>query len=135
MKKHPIWFLIIGIIILIVPTATYLCFLIPKMQEEYIALMSSGGIIAGGGMYGASIIPEKIKYSGLYKLSARSFTLLTVTVLVQEFIMKIIFLVATFIISYIIYKIFKEIWKNARRRNENAELAKEIARSIAKTTK
>lgn len=132
MKKHPILFLIVGIIILIVPTIIYLCFLIPKMQEEYVALMSSGGIITCGGMYGANAIPEKIKYSGLYKLSARSFTLLIVTVLVQEFIMKIIFLIATFILSYIIYRIFKEAWKNARRRKENAELAKEISRSIVK---
>lgn len=135
MKKHPIWYLIIGIFILIVPTAVYLGFLIPQMKEEYIALLSSGGVIAGGGMYGASAIPEKVKFSSLYKLSARSFTILTCITLVQEFIMEIIFLVATFIVSFIIFSILKEIWKNARRKNENAELAKEIARNIAETTK
>ena len=133
MKKKPIWFLVIGIIVLIVPTSIYLGFLIPQLKEEYIVLMSSGGVIAGGGMYGAQIIPEKVKYSSLYKTSARSFTLLTVITLVQEFIMEIIGLVAVFIISFIIFSILKETWKNARRRKENTEFAEEIARNIAKT--
>lgn len=134
MKKKPIWFLVVGIIILIVPTLIYLCFLLPQLKEEYIVLMSSGGVIAGGGMYGAQIIPEKIKYSGLYKTSARSFTLLTVITLVQEFIMEIIGLVAVFILSFIIFSILKEAWKNARRRKENTEFAEEIARNIVKTS-
>ena len=133
MKKKPIWFLVIGIIVLIVPTSIYLGFLIPQLKEEYIVLMSSGGVIAGGGMYGAQIIPEKVKYSSLYKTSARSFTLLTVITLVQEFIMEIIGLVAVFIISFIIFSILKETWKNARRRQEKTEFAEEIARNIAKT--
>lgn len=134
MKKKPIWFLIIGIAVLIIPTVIYLCFLVPQMKEEYLVLMSSGGVIAGGGMYGAEIIPEKVKYSSLYKTSARSFTLLTVITLVQEFIMEIIGLVAVFILSFIIFSLLKEMWKNARRRKENTEFAEEIARNIAKTS-
>lgn len=135
MKKKPIWFLIIGIAVLIIPTAVYLTFLVPQLKEEYIVLMSSGGVITGGGMYGASLIPKKVKYSGLYKLSARSFTLLTVTTLVQEFIVELIGLVAVFIVSFVIFCMLKEAWKNGRRRKENSELAREIARNIAEASK
>lgn len=117
MKKKYIWYLIIGIIILIVPCSVYLGFLIPKMSEEYITLMSSGGIIASGGMYGASVIPDKVKFSGLYKLSARSFTLLVVITLVQEFIIQILGFVATFIVCFIIFSILKELYKEGRRKN------------------
>lgn len=135
MRKSPIWFLIIGIFILIVPTAVYLGFLIPQMQEEYVVLLSSGGVIAGGGMYGANIISEKIKFVGLYKLTAKSFTLLICITLVQEFIMEIIFLIAVFIVSFVIFSILKEIYKNERRRNKNAELADEITRNVIETIK
>lgn len=134
MRKRPIWYLIIGIFVLVVPTVVYLCFLVPQMKEEYISLMSSGGVITAGGMYGASVIPEEVKFSSMYKLSARSFTLLTVTVLVQEFIMQIVWLIAIFIVSFIIFSILKEMWKNARRKNENSEFAREIARNITKTS-
>lgn len=130
MKKHPIIYLIIGFIILIVPTVIYLCFLIPQMSEEYNILMASGGVISLGGMYGASAIPNKVKFGTLYKTAAKSFTLLTAITLVEKFIMQIIGVICTFIASYIIFIIFKEIWKNARRRKQDIELAKEVAQSI-----
>ena len=135
MKKRPIWFLIIGIVILIVPSVTYLCILIPKMREEYKSLMSSGGVIATGGMYGASLIPEKVKFSALYKASARSFTLMTVIVLVQDFIPQIIGFVATFILSFIIFSFLKELYKEYKEKLKNAEFAKEIARNIIENSK
>lgn len=135
MKKKPILFLIIGIAVLIIPTSIYLVFLIPQLKEEYIVLMSSGGVIVSGGMYGASIIPEKVKFSGLYKLSAKSFTLLTVITLVQEFIVELIGLVAVFIVSFVVFCMLKEAWKNGKRRKENSELASEVARNIVKASK
>lgn len=135
MKKHPIWYLIIGISILIIPTLIYLIFLIPKMSVEYNILMASGGIIGGAGFYGSSIIPTGIKNKSLYKLAANSFTIMCVITLVNKFIMQLIGLVSTFILSFIIYKIFKEIWKNARRKKEHRELADEIARNVAEITK
>lgn len=135
MKKKYIWALVVGIFILIVPTAVYLGFLIPKMSDEYNILMASGGVITGGGMYGASVIPDKIKYASLFKLSARSFTLLIVITLVQKFIMQIIFCVATFIISYIIFRILLGVYRDGKRRKQNSELAEEISRSIVESTK
>ena len=135
MKKHPIWFLIIGIFILVVPTAIYLAFLIPQMSEEYNVLMASGGIIGGAGFYGAQRIPEKVKYSGLFKLAANSFTTMTIITLINKFIMKLMGLAAVFIICFIIFIILKGAWKNGRRKKENTELATEIARNIAEITK
>ena len=128
------WYLVIGIIILIVPTIIYLCFLIPKMKEEYIILMSSGGVIAGSGLYGAKAIPQKVKFSGLFKLSARAFTLLTVTTLVNEFIIELIGLVAVFIVSYIIFKILLEVYRDRKQAQASKNLAREIARSIDETS-
>ena len=130
MKKHPIWYLIIAIAILVIPTTIYLCVLVPKLSEEYNILMSSGGVIGGVGLYGASKIPDKIKYSGLFKAAANSFTILTVTVLVEEFIVSLVGLIAVFVICFITFKILMEGWKGARRRKENLELASEIARSL-----
>ena len=60
MKNHPVFYLIIGVFVLIVPTTIYLCFLVPKLSEAYNVLMASAGVIGGAGMYGASKIPEKI---------------------------------------------------------------------------
>lgn len=131
MKKNPIIYLIMGIVILIVPTVIYLCFLIPQMSEEYNILMASGGVISLGGMYGANAIPDKVKFGALYKTAAKSFTLLVAITLVEKFIMQIIGLICTFVASYIIFIIFKEIWKNARRRKQNTELAKEVAQGVA----
>ena len=136
MKKHRyVWFLIFGIIILIVPTAVYLAFLIPRMSEEYDILMASGGVICGGGMYGASAIPDSVKFSGLYKLSARSFTLLVITTLVREFITEIIFLAAVVVVSYIVYRFLLEAYRDGKRKQQGVELAKEIARNVVETTK
>ena len=135
MKKHPIWYLIIGISILIIPTLIYLIFLIPKMSVEYNILMASGGIIGGAGFYTSSIIPAGIKNKSLYKLAANSFTIMCVITLVNKFIMQLIGLVSTFILSFIIYKILKERWKNARREKERREFADEIARNVAQITK
>lgn len=130
MTKKAIIYMTIGICCLLIPTIIYLCFLIPQLSERYNILMASGGAIAGGGLYGAEAIPDKVKYSGLFKLSARSFTLLTVTVLVNEFILKIIGLIAVIIISFILFSVFKELYKNERRRKANNDLANAIARSI-----
>lgn len=134
MKKHPIWYLIIAISILIIPTLIYLCFLVPRLSEEYNVLMTSGGVVGGAGLYGASKIPEKVKYSGLFKTAANSFTMLTVTVLVEEFIIEVVGLIAVFVVCFITFKILVEVWKNARRRKENGELAKEIARNLNETS-
>lgn len=130
MKKHPIWYLVIAILILIIPTTVYLCILVPRLSEEYNVLMASGGVVGGAGLYGASKIPDKVKYSGLFKTAANSFTILTVTVLVEEFIIELVGLIAVFVVCFITFKILVEVWKNARRRKENRELAREIARSV-----
>lgn len=134
-KINPILFLIIGIAILIIPGAIYLGFLIPQMSEEYIVLLSSGGVIGGAGMFGTSMITEKTKYGALYKTASKSFTLLVVITLVQEFIGELIGLAAVLIVSYILFVIFKELWKNGKRAKENSELAEEVARTLTKTTK
>lgn len=134
MKKRPILFLILGIFILIVPTLIYLCILVPQLSEEYNILLTSGVVIGGSGYYGASKIPDKIKYSGLYKLSCNAFTTLTVITLVEKFIMQIIFLVVVFIVSYITYRILKEMYKKYRRLKENAELSKTISQNIINNT-
>ena len=135
MKKHPILYLIIGIIILIVPTVIYLCFLIPEMSETYNVLMASGGIIGGAGFYGANRIPKDIKFSGLFKLAANSFTILTIITLVQEFALQLVGLVAVFVVSFIAFIILKGAWKNGRQRLKDERLATEVARNIVKTIK
>ena len=135
MKKTYIWFFIFAIFILIVPTVVYLCFLIPKMKDEYIMLMSSGGVIGGAGLYAANLIPEKVKFSGLFKTSARSFTLLTVTILVEKFIDEIIGLAVTVILSYIAYKILMEVYRDRKYAQQSAKLAQEITRNVDAATK
>lgn len=135
MKKHPIWYLIIGIIILIAPTGVYLGFLIPAMSETYNVLMASGGVIGGAGFYGASRIPKEVKYSGLFKLAANSFTILTVITLVQEFVLQLVGLVAVFIVSFIIFIILKGVWKNGSQKLRDDRLATEVARNVAETLK
>ena len=134
-KIKPIVYLLIGIAILVIPSAIYLGFLIPRMSEEYIVLMSSGGVIGGAGMFGTGMIPEKTKYGSLYKTASKSFTLLVVITLVHEFIKQLIGLAAVLVVSYIIFFIFKELWKNGKRAKENSELAEEIARNITEATK
>lgn len=135
MKKHPIWYLIIGIVVLIVPTGVYLGFLIPAMSETYNVLMASGGVISGAGFYGASRIPKEVKYSGLFKLAANSFTILTVITLVQEFALRLVGIVAVFIVSFIAFIILKGAWKNGRQRLKDERLATEVARNVAETLK
>lgn len=135
MKKKYIWFLVSAILVLIVPTVVYLFFLIPKLEDEYIMLMSSGGVIGGAGMYAANAIPDKVRFSSLFKTSARSFTLLTVTILVEKFINEIIGLAVTIILSYIAYKILMEVYHDRKRSQQSSELAQEIARNIDATTK
>lgn len=134
-KIKPIWFLIIGLVFLIVPSAIYLGFLIPQMADEYIIYMSSGGVIGGAGMFGTAMIPEKTRYGALYKTACKSFTLLVVITLVQEFVKQLIGLAAVFVVSYIIFLIFKELWKNGKRAKEDAELAEEVARGVAQASK
>lgn len=135
MNKHPIWYLIIGIFILVAPTVIYLGFLIPQLTEAYNTLMASGGVIGGAGFYAASKIPKKLKYSSLFKLSANSFTVFIILTLVNQFIMKIIGLAAVFVVSFVIFQILKGAWKNGKRKKENAELAEQITRSVAESSK
>lgn len=135
MNKHPIWYLIIGIVVLIVPTGVYLGFLIPAMSETYNVLMASGGVIGGAGFYGASRIPKEVKYSGLFKLAANSFTILTVITLVQEFVLQLVGLVAVFIVSFIIFIILKGVWKNGSQKLRDDRLATEVARNVVETLK
>ena len=135
MKKKYIWFLVSAIFVLVVPTIVYLFFLIPKLEDEYIMLMSSGGVIGGAGMYAANAIPDKVRFSSLFKTSARSFTILTVTILVEKFINELIGLAVTIILSYIAYKILMEVYHDRKRSQQNTELAQEIARNIDATTK
>lgn len=134
MKKYPVFYLILAITVLIVPTVVYLCFLVPKLSEEYNVLMSSAGVIGGAGMYGASKIPEKIKFSGMFKLASNAFSIMAVTLLVEKFIIQLIGLVAVFIVSFIAYKILLEVYKNGRRRKQNSELAREITRNTSEIT-
>ena len=135
MKKRYIWFLVSAILVLVVPTVVYLFFLIPKLEDEYIMLMSSGGVIGGAGMYAANAIPDKVRFSSLFKTSARSFTILTVTILVEKFINELIGLAITIILSYIAYKILMEVYHDRKRSQQSSELAQEIARNIDATTK
>lgn len=138
-KQHkpmnPIWFLIIGIFILIVPTAIYMGFLIPTMKEEYQILMASGGAIGSAGLFGANMIPETAKYGTLYKTASKSMTLLVVITLVQEFIKELIGLAAVFVVSYLIFIIMKGLWKDGKRVKENKQLAKEVSRGVIEATK
>lgn len=133
-KMKPVWFLVIGIAFLIIPAGIYLAFLIPRLKEEYIVLISSGGVIGGAGIFGASMIPEKTKFGTLFKTASKSFTLLVVVTLVQEFIKQLIGLAAVLIVGYIIFAVFKELWKDGRRKRDNAELAEEIARASSKAS-
>ena len=130
-KMHPAWWLVIGICLLIIPSAIYLAFLIPQLKDEYIVLMSSGGVIGGAGMFGTSMIPEKTRWGTLFRTASKSFTLLVVITLVQEFIKQLIGLAWGMVASYILFVIFKELWKSGRRAKENVELAEEIARATS----
>lgn len=132
---HPIWFLIIGILFLIIPTGIYLGFLIPKMREEYVVLMASGGALGSAGITACSFIPETAKFGTLYKTASKSFTMLVVTTLVKDFVPQLIGLAVVLVISYIIFVVFKELWKNGKQKKQNINLAEEISRSIAETTK
>lgn len=135
MSKHPIWYMVIGITVMVVPAIVYLMFLIPQLSEEYTALMSSAGIIGGGGLYAIDKFPDKFKYSGLFKTSSRAFDALVVITLVQDFIGLIIGFLATVLASFIIFKILMGVYKDARRKQSNSQLAEEIARNIDKTIK
>ena len=135
MKSKPIWYLIIGIIFLVVPVTVYLIFLVPELKEEYNVLMASGGILGGFGYYGANKIPDSVKYSGMFKTAARAYTTVILGTIVQDFLPQIIGLIAVLVTSVIIYIIFKELYKNARRKLDNKELATEIARGLNQGTK
>ena len=132
---NPIWYMVIAFVILIVPAAVYIGFLIPQMKEEYIILMSSGGAIGGAGMFGASMIPEKVKYGGLFKTAARSFTLLVVTTLIKDFMSQILGLIAVIIVCVLIFMFLRGVYKDAKQNRANKQLAEEIARGITESTK
>lgn len=137
MKKpiHYNWWLVIGLVILIVPAAIYLGFLIPQMSAEYIVLMSSGGIIGSAGVTACAYIPETAKFGTLYKTATKSFTLLMVITLVQDFIGLLIGLAAVLIVSYIIFLIMRSKYRNGKRRKQDTELAEKVARSVTQATK
>lgn len=137
MKKErkpfkPIWFLVIGICILVIPTAIYMGFLIPSMSEEYAIMMGSGAGIGGTGMFATGLIPDTAKYGTLYKTASKSLTLLVVITLVQNFIGRLIGLAAVFAVSYIIFLVMRGLWKDGRQKQQNADLADKVARSVAK---
>lgn len=132
---NPIWFLIIGIAILIVPSAIYIGFLIPQMSEEYAILMGSGAGIGGTGLFATGFIPETAKYGTLYKTASKSLTLLVVITLVQNFIGQLIGLMAVFAVSYIIFLVMRGLWRDGRRKKQDAQLADQVARSIVEASK
>lgn len=134
-KIHPIWYLVIGIVLLVVPIAVYLAFLIPAMKEEYIVLMASGGAIGGTGMLGTQLISEKTKTGAIFKTASKSFTLLVVVTLVQEFVNQLLGLAAVAIVSFILFLIFRSKYKDERRKREDGELAEKVAKSIVEVTK
>lgn len=105
------------------------------MKEDYIVLMSSGGVIGVGGMFGTSMIPDTTKFGTLYKTASKSFTMLVVITLVKDFVGQLLGLACVFAVCYIVFRIFKELWKNGKRKLENAELAKEVARSVNEASK
>ena len=135
MRKHPLWWAIIAWSVLIIPTLIYLIILVPKLSEEYNVLMASGGVIGGAGLYGAEKITDKLKFSGMYKLAARSFTIMTVITIVEKFIIELIGLVAVFIISYITFKVLMEVYRNATRRKECKDLRNEVASILVESSK
>ena len=135
MKKHPFWYLIIGITILVIPTTIYLAFLIPKLTVECRILTASAGVIGSGGLYGSSLIPENHSFSKLYKLACRSYTLLVIITIIEKFVKELIILLTIMVTSYIIFYIFKELWKNARRKINDEQLASQIARNLNENSK
>lgn len=135
MKKKYIWYLVIGIIVLIAPTVTYLCFLVPRLTERYNVLMSSAGVLGSFGYISATKIPDKFKYSGLFKTSANAFTTMVVIMLIQEFIKELVVLAIIMFVSFIVFSILKEVYKDGKRKVENRELAGEIARSVNENAK
>ena len=135
MKKRPFLYLVLGVFFLIVPPVIYLCFLVPQLKEEYNVLLASGGVLGGFGYYGASKIPDKIKYGGVFKTAARAYTTVVLSTLVQEFLPKILIFIAILVTSFIIYLISKELYKNGKRKLENKELAEQISRGFAENIK
>ena len=135
MKKHPIWYMIIGLAFLLVPTIIYLIFLIPKLSDEYNVLIASGGVIGSSGLYLTEKIPETWHYSKIFKFASKSFTLLTVMTLVEKFYMQILGLLVVVVLSIIIFYIFKGLYSNGKQRNENERLANEVTRSVIEAIK
>ena len=130
----PIWFLVIGICVLIIPTAIYLGFLIPQLKEQYQILMSSAGVVGGGGLFGAEAIPEKVKYGTLFKTASKTFTALVCLTLVQDFLPQILGLIATFFVCYIVFMIMRSMWKDGKQKLANADLAEKVARGITESS-
>lgn len=132
---NPVWWLVIGICVLIIPSGIYLGFLIPAMKDEYIVLMASGGAIGGAGTFGTTMIPEKARYGALFKTASKSFTLLIVITLVQEFIYQLLGLAVVMVISYIIFMIMRGLYKDGKQKRQNLLLAKEVTRGVAEAIK
>lgn len=132
---NPVWWLVIGICFLVIPTAIYLGFLIPRLTEEYAILMGSGAGLGGAGLFATGMIPETAKYGTLYKTASKATTLLVVITLVQNFIGQLIGLAAVFAVSYIIFIVMRGLWRDGRQRKQNEQLAEQVARSITEATK
>ena len=132
---NPNWFLVIGICILIIPAAIYLGFLIPRMKDEYIALMSSGSGLGGAGAFGTYMIPETAKFGTLYKTASKSITMLVVITLVKDFIGQLLGLALVFIISYIVFLIMRSRWKDGKRKRENADIANSVSQGVIEALK
>lgn len=130
MKKKYILIAIIAYFVLIVPTVIYLCWLIPRLTAEYNTMLASGGMIGGAAFYGASKIPDTIKFSGLFKTASRSYTLLIISILVKEFYIECVALFAIIISCYIVFKILKGMYYDRKRQFENKQLAREISSSL-----
>lgn len=135
MKNKYNYYLVFGIIILIVPTFIYLYILVPQLKEEYTSLLASGGIIGAGGYSGGYLIPAGTKRASLLKLTTNIFTTLIISMVVQEFINEIFFLVVTFVVSFIIFLILKSVYKEKKEIARDERLAKTIKESISTTIK
>ena len=97
--------------------------------------MASAGTIGGGAFYGATLIPEKLKYGKLLKTAVNSYTLMCLIWIVQDFLPQILGCIAVFVTSFIIFRVLLGVYRDGRRKQENTELATEVARSITEAIK
>ncbi len=135
MKKRYIWIAVIAYLVLIAPTTIYLCWLVPNLTAEYNTMLASGGILGGSAFYGASKIPDTVKFSGLFKTASKSYTLLIISILIKDFYIECVGLLAIIVTCYIVFKILKGIYYDRKRQFENKQLAREISSSLNERSK